>query len=97
MSEKEDEKVCNGFSRGCSRLTSFVGYCCSDQETSHSGTTAEETKAKSSRGAVADQAQGDGQSEGVLFHSSWNAIIIWPLDRRRRQAVFISPGSDGTL
>jgi len=76
ISEKEeDEKVCGGFSHGRSRLTYFAGHCCSDQEASHGGTTAKETKAKSSGRAVADQAEGDGQSKGVCnFVRARNAV-----------------------
>ena len=73
--KEEDEKVCGRFLHGRSRLTHFAGHCCSDQEASHGGTTAKETKAEGSGRAVADQAQGDGQSKGVLLCSCCRNVV----------------------
>ena len=59
ISDKEDVKVRAG-SFDQSGLTPSAGCRRAEQETSNRRTTAEEAKAKSSRGPVADQEQGDG-------------------------------------
>jgi len=67
------------------------------QEASRRRTTTEGTTTKRTRRAAVDQAQRNGQSKGMLLPSCCECHVNGCEDRRRHQALLVSPGSNRTF
>jgi SWI/SNF-related matrix-associated actin-dependent regulator of chromatin subfamily A member 5 len=85
--KEEDEKVCGRFLHGRSRLTHFAGHCCSDQDKS----------GRQRKGSRRSSARRWTKQRCVTLFVLSQCRVNGCEDRRRRQAVFVSPGSGGAL